>query len=272
MSVFILNVIITGLIQGGIYALVSMGLSLQYGVARILNVSHGEFIMVAAFMTWVMTTKAGLNPLLALVLCCPVVFLIGYALHSTIYRRLKKITPIQGVFEGNAMLLSFGVMFIISNIALIIWGSSLRGYSFLQTAVNFAGTTTPANYLLVLALALAVCAAFYLFLARTRLGKAIRAASQDATASGMMGVRINTVMAICFGIGAVLAGIAGSLTSMYIQISTNMGMQYTFIALIVVVLGGMGSILGSIIGGFILGMVGSIVSYIDRVCRWWLTT
>ena len=209
------------------------------------------------------TTKAGVHPLLALVLCIPVTFLIGYALHITIYRRLKKITPSQGVFEGNAMLLSFGVMFIISNVAMIAWGSSLRGYQFLQNPVNFAGTATPANRLFVLALAVVVCVAFYLFLSKTRLGKSIRAASQDPTAASMMGVRINRVMAICFGIGAILAGIAGSEISMINQVNTNMGMGYTFIALIVVVLGGMGSIPGSLIGGFILGMVGSIVSYID---------
>jgi branched-chain amino acid transport system permease protein len=259
----IVNIILGGLIMGGIYALISMGLSLQYGVARILNVSHGEFIMVAAFLTWMLTSAAGIHPLLALIICCPLTFIIGYVLHITIYRRLKKITPIQGVFEGNAMLLSFGVMFILSNVALKIWGSQLRGYQFMQNPVSFAGTTTPANQLFVLALALIVCALFYLFLARTRLGKAIRAASQDPTAAGMMGVKINRVMATCFGIGAVLAGVAGSLISMYKQITTGMGMQYTVIALIVVVLGGMGSIPGSMIGGLILGVVGSIVSYID---------
>lgn len=263
MIVTIVNILIGGLIMGGIYALISMGLSLQYGVARILNVSHGEFIMVAAFLTWLLTTASGIHPLLGLVICCPVTFLLGYGLHITVYRRLKKVTPNQGVFEGNAMLLSFGIMFIMSNIALILWGSSLRGYQFMQNPVHIAGTEVPANRLFVLLLALLVCALFYLVLARTRLGKSIRAASQDPTAAGMMGVKINRVMAVCFGIGAILAGIAGSLISMIYQISTSMGMQYTFIALIVVVLGGMGSIPGSLIGGLILGMVGSIVSYID---------
>jgi len=154
-------------------------------------------------------------------------------------------------------------MFIISNAAMQIWGSSIRGYQFLQTPVKFAGTTTPANSLVVLALALAVSFLFYIFLSRSRMGKSIRAASQDPTAAGMMGVKISKVMAICFGIGAMLAGIAGSLISMYSQVNTNMGMQYTVIALIVVVLGGMGSIPGSMIGGLILGFVGSIFGYIE---------
>jgi branched-chain amino acid transport system permease protein len=258
----VLNIIIGGLIMGGIYALISMGLSLQYGVAKILNVSHGEFIMVAAFLTWGLVT-AGVHPLLALLICCPLTFLIGFVLHITIYRWLNIVSSSSGLFEGNAMLLSFGLMFIVSNTGLKIWGSNLRGYQFMQNPINFAGTATPANKVFVLFIALLVCALFYTFLARSRMGKSIRAASQDPTAAGMMGVKINKIMAICFGIGTVLAGIAGSLISMYNQVSTNMGMQYTVIALIVVVLGGMGSIPGSMIGGLILGMVGSIFSYLE---------
>ncbi len=258
----VLNIIIGGLIVGGIYALISMGLSLQYGVARILNVSHGEFIMLAAFLTWALV-MAGVHPLLALVICGPAAFLIGFVLHITIYRWLKILTPSPGVFEGNAMLLSFGLMFILSNIGQKIWGSQLQGYDYLKFSINIFGAETAANKLFVLLIALVVCVLFYIFLSRSRMGKSIRAASQDPTAASMMGVKINKTMAISFGIGAVLAGVAGSLISMYNQISTKMGMQYTVIALIVVVLGGMGSIPGSIIGGLILGLVGSLFSYIE---------
>jgi branched-chain amino acid transport system permease protein len=258
----VLNITIGGLINGGIYALISMGLSLQYGVARILNVSHGEFIMLAAFMTWAMTASTGVHPLLALVICCPFMFVVGYILHITVYRILGKFSP-PAAYEGNAMLLSFGLMFILSNIAMKIWGSQLRGYDFMTYPVNVLGAGVPANRLVVLLLSLAVSLLFYTFLARTRLGKSIRASSQDAVAASMMGVKINRVMAICFGIGVLLAGIAGSLLSMIYQISATMGMNYTVIALIVVVLGGMGSISGSLIGGLILGFAGSLVGYID---------
>jgi branched-chain amino acid transport system permease protein len=123
----VLNIIISGLIMGGIYALISMGLSLQYGVARILNVTHGEFIMMAAFLTWVMVSTAGINPLLALVICCPVTFLVGYLLHITIFRWLKRFSIVTAVFESNAMLLCFGLMFIMSNAAMQIWGSNTEG-------------------------------------------------------------------------------------------------------------------------------------------------
>jgi branched-chain amino acid transport system permease protein len=111
--------------------------------------------------------------------------------------------------------------------------------------------------------AVIIGAAFYLFLARTRLGKAIRAAAQDPRAAGLMGVNINQVLALCFGLGAMMAGFAGALLSMCYPISANMGMEYAIIAIIVVVLGGLGSIVGSFIGGFILGLIGSIVIYFE---------
>jgi len=258
----ILNVVIGGLIMWGIYALISMGLSIQYGVARILNVSHGEIIMVGALLTWTLQS-VGVHPFLALLIGCPLTFAIGFVLHRTVYKRLRDISPNQGAFEGNAMLVSFGVMYVIANIGMFIWSNQQKGYNFMTYAVEFLGTAVPANRLVVLLCSLVISVLFYLFLTRSRLGKAIRAASQDASAAALMGVKITTVAAICFGIGALLAGMAGALLSMIYQVNTTMGMGYTVIAIIVVVLGGMGSIPGSMLGGFILGMIGSAVSYID---------
>lgn len=258
----LLNIVTGGLIMGGIYAIISMGLSIQYGVARILNVSHGEIIMFGALLTWALQSK-GVHPMLALLIGCPAAFIVGFVLHRTIYKRLKDISPTQGAFEGNAMLVSFGIMYVLANIAMFIWGNQQKGYSFMAFAVNFAGTSIPANRLFVLVIALIVSVLFYLFLTRSRLGKSIRAASQDATAAAMMGVKINRVAAICFGIGAVLAAIAGALLSMIYQVNTTIGLGYTVIAIIVVVLGGMGSVPGSMLGGFILGFIGSAVSYYD---------
>jgi branched-chain amino acid transport system permease protein len=258
----LLNVIIGGLIMGGIYALISMGLSIQYGVARILNVAHGEIIMIGALLTWTLQSL-GVHPFLALLIGCPLTFVIGFILHRTIYKRLRDISPSQGAFEGNAMLVSFGIMYVIANIGMYIWSNQQKGYNFMTYAVDFLGTAVPANRLIVLLCSLVICVLFYLFLTRTRLGKAIRAASQDASAAALMGVKITTVAAVSFGIGAFLAGVAGALLSMIYQVNTTMGMGYTVIAIIVVVLGGMGSIPGSMLGGFILGMIGSAVSYYD---------
>jgi branched-chain amino acid transport system permease protein len=260
MLVAILNIVIAGLLMGGIYALIAMGLSLQYGVARVLNVAHGEFIMIGAFITWAMFTMFGINPLLSLVIVGPFTFIIGFILNRTLFTSLRNKSSSADIFEANSMLATFGLLFIIQNIALIIWGADLRAYSFLSVGVNILGARFAANRLVTLLFAVVIGAAFYLFLARTRLGKAIRAAAQDPPTAELMGVNIKLVLALCFGLGALMAGLAGLFISICYSIQPTMGLEYTIIAIIVVVLGGLGSIPGSFIGGFILGLIGSIVS------------
>jgi branched-chain amino acid transport system permease protein len=263
MIVTILDVVIAGLLLGGLYALIAMGLSLQYGVARVLNIAHGEFIMLGAMTTWTLFTVFGLNPLLSLVVCGPLAFLLGFIIHRTLFKRLLSSSASPAIFESSSMLASFGLLFIIQNLASIYWGPEIRGYSYLRFPISVGGALFGANRLVTLGFAIIIGVAFYLFVARTRLGKAIRAAAQDPVTAGLMGVNINNVLALCFGLGAALAAIAGVLISVSYPVNVTMGMEYTIIAIIVIVLGGLGSIPGSFIGGFLLGVVGSIVTYID---------
>ena len=259
----VLDIVIGGLLTGGIYALIAMGLSLQYGVARVLNISHGEFIMLGALGTWTLYTEFGINPLLTLAMIGPIIFIIGYLLHRTLFTRLRISAPNQDAYVASSLLATFGLLFIIQNLALIGWEADLRGYTYLNFGVNIGGAIFAANKLVSLGFALSIGLAFYIFLIRTRIGKAIRAAAQDPTTAGLMGVNINRVLALCFGLGAVMAALAGSLLSMRITISPFMGLEYTIIAIIIIVLGGLGSIPGSFIGGFILGIIGTIVDYIE---------
>ena len=261
--VTVLNVVIGGLLLGGVYSLIAMGLSLQYGVARVANFSHGEFIMLGGLITWSLYTAFGINPLVCLAVAGPLTFILGFILHRTVFRRLLASSESPAIFESSSMLASFALLFIIQNIASIIWGPEIRAYSYLRVPVDLAGAVFGANRLLTLGFAIIIGLAFYLFVARTRMGKAIRAAAQDAATAGLMGVNINMVLALCFGIGAAMAGMAGMLISMVYPVHVVMGQEYTIIAMIVVVLGGMGSIPGSIVGGFLLGLVGSVVTYID---------
>ena len=263
MIVTFLDIVIAGLLMGGIYALIAVGLSLQYGVARVLNISHGEFIMIGAFGTWMLYKMVGINPLVSLVICAPFLFLIGFFLHKTLFRSLLNSSVSLDVFEGKSMLASFGLLFIIQNIAILTWGADIKGYTYLNYGVSIWGAIFAANRLLTLLCAVIIGTVFYLFLTRTRMGKAIRAAAQDPRTAGLMGVNINQVLALCFGFGAVMAGFAGGLLSMCYPIKATMGLEYAIIAIIVVVLGGMGSIVGSFIGGFILGLIGSIVTTIE---------
>src|SRR4030042_1938145 len=201
MLVKILDVVIAGLVMGGIYALIAVGLSLQYGVARVLNISHGEFIMLGAFGTWMLFTMVGINPLISLVICGPIIFIIGFYIHKTLFRSLLNSSPSMDIFESRSMLATFGLLFMIQNIAILIWGADIKGYSYLNYGVSLWGAIFAANRLVTLLCAVIIGTAFYLFLARTRLGKAIRAAAQDPRTAGLMGVNINKVLALCFGLG-----------------------------------------------------------------------
>ena len=127
MIVRILDVVIAGLLLGGIYALIAVGLSLQYGVARVLNIAHGEFIMLGAFVTWWLYTILEINPLVSLAICGPIVFIIGFILYRTLFTRLRNSSASAAAFEGSSMLACFGLLFIIQNVAILIWGADMKG-------------------------------------------------------------------------------------------------------------------------------------------------
>ncbi len=256
------DIVITGLLLGGLYALVSVGMALQYGVARVLNVAHGEFIMIGAFLTFTIHTSTKMNPLWTMAITGPAMFIVGFILHKTLYRSLMNTSPTLDIFEGKSLLASFGLYYVVQNVARMIWGADIDGYTFQPLMKVVTAARIPLNRLVALAFVVALSALFYLFLRLTRLGKAIRASAQDPTTAGLMGVNIDNVLAICFGLGLAMAAWSGSLLSLvYQSITTSMGLQYTVYAMIVVVLGGLGSITGALAGGLILGFVASVVQY-----------
>ena len=257
----ILDVTITSLIMGGIYSLIAMGLNLQYGVARVLNVSHGEFVMVGAFITFWVYKLFGINPLFSLALCGPTLFIIGLFAYRTLFQYLRKTSQSTDVFEGRSMLASFGILYIMQNIALLWWGPNVKAYTFLNYPIKFFGLTLEANRLVALLFTLVVVLVFYLFIRHSNIGKAIRAAAQNEASAQLLGINVHRVLTLCFGLGALLAGLAGSIISMMQEITPVMGFPYLIISLIVLVLGGTGNILGSLIGGLILGGVTTVVLY-----------
>jgi len=253
------QIIVSGILTGGIYGLLAMGLSLQYGVARVLNIAHGEFVMLGALLTYTIYTGWGINPLVAAAMAGPLLFGLGFLLQITLFRGLKALAA-PAAFEGNALLAAFGVLYIISYIGLIRWGGVPRTAYYLNYVVEFAGMSFRFNRIVAFAVAAAIGVAIYLFLTRSRLGRAIRATAEDPATAGLMGVNTNILLALCFGLGALLAGIAGSLTTMMTAVASGIGFGNTVIALIVVVLGGLGSVPGSFIAGIIIGIVSSLVA------------
>ncbi len=248
------DVVVGGLTTGGIYALVALGLNLQYGLMRVLNVAHGEFLMLGAYLTYSLHTGWGVNPLLTLLITGPTAFAVGLGLHRLLYAPLLAGDATDSL-ESRSLLLSFGLMFVIQNAALLIWSADLRGYSYLAIPLHWLGTVFPANRVLAAAVALAHGAAFYVYLRASRTGKAVRALMQEPEGARLVGIRTARIHALCFGAGLAMSAITGSLVSMLFELTPFMGLPYTVTALVVVILGGLGNMMGCLLAGLLLGLV-----------------
>ncbi|MES2509132.1 MAG: branched-chain amino acid ABC transporter permease [Pseudomonadota bacterium] len=250
-----LELIASGLITGGIYAVVALGLNLQYGLMRILNIAHGEFLMVGAYLTWMVQTSFGISPLLMV----PVSFLmlmgVGVAVHWLCFRRLTATSPNLDIFEARGLMVAFGLMFLVQNFVSLVWGGDLRGYDYLTDPVKFGEAQFAGNKLLVFGLALLFSGALIALLKMTLLGKGVRALMQSPIGAQLVGIDTKRLHPLMFGIGLGLSGLAGCLLSMAYTISPSMGEPYTVTALIVITLGGFGSMSGALAGGLLLGVI-----------------
>jgi branched-chain amino acid transport system permease protein len=251
----LLDIVIGGLTTGGIYALVALGLNLQYGLMRVLNVAHGEFLMVGAYLTYSLHTGWGLNPLLTLLVTGPVAFGAGLLLHRLLYARILAGGEAAETLESRSLLLSFGLLFVLQNTALLLWSADLRGYSYLSVPLRALGTVFPANRVVAAAVALALSLAFYAFLRWSLTGRAIRALMQEPDGARLVGINLPRLHALCFGAGIAMSAVTGSLISMLFELTPFIGLPYTVTALVVVILGGLGNVLGSLLGGLLLGLV-----------------
>jgi branched-chain amino acid transport system permease protein len=252
---FWLDLTASGLITGGIYAVVAVGLNLQYGLMRIMNIAHGEFLMVGAYLTWWAHTALGVNPLAFLPAVVVLLFLTGVVVYRVCFLRITRSAPSVEVIEARSLLIGFGLMYLVQNVVYLVWGADLRGYSFLTEPVEIAETRFTANRLVVFAFALAASLALLAVLRFTLIGKAVRAMMQSPVGAQLVGINTATLHPVVFGAGLALAGVAGALLSMVYEISPSMGEPYTVTALIVITLGGLGSAAGCLAGGLLLGLV-----------------
>ena len=250
-----LELIASGLITGGVYALIALGLNLQYGLMRVLNIAHGEFLMLGAFATWFAYTQLGISPLLMAPFAFAIMMGLGLVIHRLVFRRLAATSPNVEVFEARGLMVAFGLMFLVQNFASLVWGGELRGYDYLTDPVGVGGAQFAANKLMLLGVALAASIALIVVLRKTLLGKGVRALMQSPTGAQLVGIDTERLHPLMFGVGLGLAGLAGCLLSMAYTISPAMGEPYTVTALIVITLGGFGSMTGSLVAGLALGVI-----------------
>jgi branched-chain amino acid transport system permease protein len=254
------DIVLSGLVLGGMYALVALGLTLQYGVARIMNLSYGEFLIAAAFGALHLFLGASVNPLIGMLIVLPASFALNWLFYRVLLTPLVARARNQGMLEVDSILGTFGVLFVIQGIMLLIFGGSLQSYGYLNVPVSILGVTLAANRLLALVFALVFGIGLYLLLTRTRAGTAMRAISINPVAAELSGIDVRALSALAFAAGGVIVAAGGVLISMFLTFSAAMGVVFTMKALIVVIMGGVGNMLGALVAGLLLGLAETAVA------------
>jgi branched-chain amino acid transport system permease protein len=249
-----LDIVLSGLVLGGMYALIALGLTLQYGIARIMNLSYGEFLIAAAFGGLFLYTGMSVNPILGMVIVVPAAFVSNWLLYQIVLSPLVKRAKNQGMLEVDSILGTFGILFVIQGVMVVTFGGSLQSYSYLSIPVHILGTTLALNRILALVFSLVIAGVLYLFLTRTRFGTALRAIAVNPKAAQLSGIDIRSASALAFATGGAIVGAGGVLVSMFLTFSAAMGVVFTMKALIVVIMGGVGNMLGALIAGLLLGI------------------
>jgi branched-chain amino acid transport system permease protein len=260
--VVLFEVFINGIILGGMYGLIALGLNLQYGVARILNLSYGEFFVGGAFTAFFTIMLWQLNPMLSLIISMPLAFAANWLIYQYLMVPLIKRAPDQDALDADVVLVTFGLFFVFQGLALVYLSGDLRGYSFMSTPVNFFGATIAANRLLAFLGACVIAAVLFYVLRFTRIGAALRAITIDPIAAGLVGIDVRKYSALAFAAGGALAAASGMLVSTFISFSATTGVVYTLKALIVVIMAGVGRVTGTLAAGVLLGVVESLGGYL----------
>lgn len=250
-----------GVLVGALYGLAAVGLSLVFGVAKFLNVAHGELLMFGGYASFWVFSLLGIDPFVTLASTIVFLLLIGLVLYQVLFARMVKLT--EGVKIQNTLLVGFGLSLIFQNLALRLWSADTRGIttSYSGAVLTFLGVRFPIVRVASLGIALVVLLALDLFLRKTYTGKALRATVENWEVATLMGIDIQRVYLLSFVMGAALAGVAGCLVSVGYSIDPMMGLNWTLKGLIVMVLGGLGSIMGTFVGGLILGVTESATGY-----------
>jgi branched-chain amino acid transport system permease protein len=242
--------VLSGLLEGGNYALFSLGLAFVFGIMQIINMAHGEFLVLGGYIAYWLLVKAGLNPLLSL----PVAALLAGGVSFVNYRIFLQ--RIRTTVELNTLILTFGIGILLSNLYLQLWSADIRNISvpWMENPFRLAGVYISLGEIVTFVISFSAVLALYLFLRRTKLGKAIRITAIDRDAAALAGINVERVDLLAFSIGGALAGLGGPLLGMLSFVSPGTGIGITVKAFILTVLAGVGSIPGLIVAGMILGV------------------
>lgn len=251
----LVQTILFGIFAGCIYGVAAMGLALVFGVMKILNIAHGELVMMGGYAGFWAFSALGMDPFASLVIVIVALFVGGVVLDRVVYRHVTRLHGEEKI--KNSLLVSFGLGLVLQNIALWIFTGDERSVqvSYAGKGPDIYGVLLPWTRLATLAIVLIITVALHLFLRRTYPGKAILATAEDYEAAGLAGINITRVYMLTFALGAALAGVAGQFVAFTYSLAPSIGMFWTLKAMIVIVLAGTGSLLGALPAGILLGVV-----------------
>ena len=266
----VIQVIINGILLGGIYALLGVCMTMMFGIVKLTNLAHGEFIIIGAYLSTILANAIGVDPILTIIVTVPIMFLVGMGLQSGLINRVMKIG------SEPALLVTFGLSIILADAMLLIFSADAQraNVPYNTASLRIAqGLNISVLDLIVFCISLATIIVLSIFLKKTYLGRSIRATSDDTQAASLMGVNVNRTYAIAMGIAMATAAIAGMCVSMKWVYYPSSGGNYLLTAFGVVVIGGMGSIPGTLIAGLILGLAqvigganyGQLIAYVLMV-------
>jgi branched-chain amino acid transport system permease protein len=265
LSIFI-QTVTSGVLLGGLYGLIALGMTLIFGVMRVINLAHGEFLMIGMYVSYILFTKFGVDPYLSIVVSVPLLFVIGIAIQRFLLMPL-----IKAKAPGeNQILMTAGIGLVMTNAALLIFSPNyftvLTSYSNATASIGKISVSLPLLWDFLISFG--ITGILYLFIMKTDTGCSIRAVAQNIESARLMGINTDRIMIITFGVGAALVGAAGTLFMPIFYVFPAIGELFTLKAFIVTVLGGMGSALGALVGGVTLGVVEQIgASYISMALK-----
>ena len=249
------TVVIAGVMQGGVYAMFAVGLTLIFGVMRIINAAHGEMVMLGAYLTWVCFFYLGVDPLLSIVLTLPVAFLFGLAVQKLL------LDAVVGQPELTGLLITFGLGLVMIYTVELVFTTDFRTIPYAPGTVQLTSTIAVGqNRVISFVMAVVITAAVYVFLQRSRLGKAVRATAVNAEVAMVCGINVRRVYLLTTGLAVALAAAGGALVSIQFGFNPETGVVYTLQAFAIIILGGRGNYVGALVGGLMLAVLENLVS------------
>jgi len=252
----LVQLLIGGLLLGAVYALAAAGLNLIFGVMRVVNFAHGDLMMLGAYVAFWLYTLAGLNPLVSLLATVPLLFLLGWGLQRWLVDRVVGQPPLM------SLILLWGVSLVIINAALFLWTSNSRSVPAFSGGIELGGLSISRSRGIAFVAAIAITGAVWLFLQRSRWGKAIRATAQSSEMALVCGIDVARVRHITFGLAAAMAGAAGNLIVFIFAVSPVVGPTFMLKSFAIIVIGGLGSFQGALVGALVVGVIESFSAYV----------